>query len=312
MTPTGWFWARSIAENGFMVKTIPCQSAEELLTNLSDLCEPSPDAGSFRDVWLFRGQADSRWRLISSLERDSRLDPFWESEKVMLDVFLSKAHLYSDLLRNGLGTVDVLSIMQHNGTPTRLLDWTYSPFVAAFFAAADEQAQPADSGAVWAVNQSKVNWWSKHAYQTQFMHSKQCGVDLAFEIEERRIDFANEEVFSALRLESNSKYLKGGFVVVLLPRFHNLRLVNQQGVFLASCKLDMPFQNSLEQMLQDTEEPAILKFEFPGEIRKALVRKLMTANVHRGVLFPDLSGLCSFVRDHRILNPEGSINPINS
>ena len=51
----------------------------------------------------------------------------------MLDQFRSKAHLYSDLLRSGLGTVDVLSIMQHHGAPTRLLDWTYSPSMSLPF-----------------------------------------------------------------------------------------------------------------------------------------------------------------------------------
>jgi hypothetical protein len=229
----------------------------------------------------------------------------------MLDLFRSKAHLYSDLLRSGLGTVDVLSIMQHNGTPTRLLDWTYSPSVAAFFAAADEQAQPPDRAAVWAVNQSKVHWWSNHAYRTQFVHRKVSEIDLAFEIQEGEIDFGSEEVFSVLQLEPNSKYLTGGFVVALLPSFHNLRLVNQQGAFLANCKLDTPFQDSLEQMLRDTEEPAILKFEFPRQVREPLLRRLMTANVHRGVLFPDLGGLCSFIRDYRVLNLKGSISRLN-
>jgi len=230
----------------------------------------------------------------------------------MLNLVRSKAHLYFDLLRHPLGTVDMLSIMQHNGAPTRLLDWTYSPSVAAFFAAADQMTQGGEPGAIWAVNQSKVKYWSNHVYQTQFNHSKLNELDLHVEIEEHEIDFSSEEVFSTLRHRSNLAYVTGGFVVALLPRLHNLRLVNQQGVFLANLMLDTPFQESLERMLQDAGKPSIMKFEFPGRIVKALLQRLMAGNIHRGVLFPDLSGLCSFIRDYRILNPEGSINLLDS
>ena len=105
-------------------------------------------------------------------------------------------------------------------------------------------------------------------------------------------------------------YVAGGFVVAVLPEIHNLRLTNQQGVFLANLKLHTPFQESLVQMLPNAEEPAIIKFEFSWHVRKPLLRRLMTANIHRATLFPDLGGLCSFVRDYRLLNPEGSVSRI--
>ena len=296
-----------------MVKMVNCDSAGEILQALSDLCEPSPKDDSARDVWLFRGQADSKWPLTSSLERDPRLKPFWESEEAMLGLFRSKAHLYSDLPKAGLGTLDLLSIMQHNGAPTRLLDWTYSPSVAVFFSAADEPEPEATSRAVWAVNQSKVRWWSNYVYQTKFRHyNPPEQTDLHFTIENQEVDFSDEEIWSILRLEPNMCSMTGGFVTALLPKFHNPRLVNQQGVFLANLRLDMPFQESLEDMLKDTNEPAIVKFVFPSQIRDSLLLKLMTANVHHGVLFPDLHGLCSFIRSYRILHPENSVNRIRS
>ena len=80
-------------------------------------------------------------------------------------------------------------------------------------------------------------------------------------------------------------YVTGGFVAPLLPHFHHPRLVNQHGVFLANFKLGIPFQESLERMLKDAEGPAIQKFVFPCRIREPLLRRLMTANVHHGVLF---------------------------
>lgn len=98
--------------------------------------------------WIFRGQADSEWILESSLHRvfqnrnaiyesvggaGQTFDPL-QTEKSMFEHFKANAHIYLDHLPAKEDELSWLSLMQHHGAPTRLLDFTFSPYVALFFA----------------------------------------------------------------------------------------------------------------------------------------------------------------------------------
>ena len=251
------------------------------------------------------------------------MKPLWDSEEAMLRQFRERAHIYTEFVKDQLTTVDALSIMQHHGAPTRLLDWTYSPAVAAFFAAADDQKSTCAT--VWAVNQSKIRYWSNYVYQTELkshtpvafpgphppfgrlVHAKP--LDLDFTIRDEEIDFSDEKVFSLYRLRDYSQpHIKIGLVASVSPTVHNARLVNQQGVFLANFDLDRSLQESMESMLKNCDPPAIKRFDFPRTLCDEILRSLMAMSVHYGVLYPDLTGLCLFVRLHWTLHLPGDIN----
>ena len=99
--------------------------------------------------FAFRGHACSSWRLTTTLQRLASVDPA-QDEYSILRYFQRHGR---PLLPSGVNLETAprttwLSLLQHYGGPTRLLDFTRSPYVAALFAFERPSDEPA---AIWAV-----------------------------------------------------------------------------------------------------------------------------------------------------------------
>ncbi len=95
----------------------------------------------------------------------------YQTEKQLFHDFTSKAHLYTSHLPSEDDHLSWIAAMQHHGVPTRLLDWTYSPYVALFFAVANQGEE--DRAGVWAIHTSPLNERSKHHIELRVRTSLQ-------------------------------------------------------------------------------------------------------------------------------------------
>lgn len=112
--------------------------------------------------FLFRGVCNADWELISSFDRlFPRIRDRTTRSSQLLEAFRQECEgdVPADILAD---EGKLMALGQHYGLPTRLLDWTMSPFLAAFFAFSDVLVHPERAGklvAIWALD-ARLDVWS--------------------------------------------------------------------------------------------------------------------------------------------------------
>ncbi len=120
-----------------------------------------------KDVYLFRGQGEECWKLISYFQREFGKVIEWDRQQEVEDSLLEyfQAHCkryFDDDITEGLDKEQLRILAQHYHVPTKLLDWSYSPYIAAFFAFSRcYGTDDSDSVAIWVLKKNHRIWNDK-------------------------------------------------------------------------------------------------------------------------------------------------------
>ena len=230
------------------------------------------DVAATLDGWAFRGQQDERWQLESSLSRYLKAyvrdSAEWASREARaIRIFRRKAHNHlsdASLLHDDLRC---LALMQHHGAPTRLLDFTKSPFVAAFFAL----ERTTTDAALFALNTPALwlNSGRPHAAPT-----------LTRDTIDPRVKGNLEHYFLAN---------KHAVIWFGEPSEMDGRLIAQSGTFVVPGVLDRPLDHILDGY--KTSHELLRKIVLPISLRQEAMKWLYRMNITNASLFPDLDGL---------------------
>jgi hypothetical protein len=240
---------------------------------------------------VFRGEVDDSWTLSTSLERITPL-PGRRSrsdyEDQVLREFRRKAHLHLQAHTLPSDSIEWLALLQHWGGPTRFLDFTALPYVAAYFAL-EEGSTKGGYSCIWAVE--KRHLW----LHSGRVLSKAPGSDEVHRAVGQTAG-RDPQVFGKLVL-SNEK----ACVVEVVPGKYSERLSLQQGVFLCPADVNQSFEANL--MATSMPRDAIQRLHFPNTIRGRALERLRAMNITRATLMPGLEGLAQSLKQLVVEEP---------
>ncbi len=235
--------------------------------------------------WIFRGQSNVNRPLETSLRRhcvlfsESLTEPK-EAESRLFREFRRRAHQYTLNIPMEDDSLEWFSIMQHYGAPTRLLDFTYSMLIAAYFAL---ERAPGDCS-VWAINAGWAAEESALLFKSSPEHS----------FFKEPITERTSSIFNQIFMSNTPKQ----FVCPLNPFRLTERLTIQKGVFMCPGDITMTFEENLCSMDGHGSKKNIINFvmSMNNDERRSALDSLYNQNITRATLFPGLEGFASSLK----------------
>jgi hypothetical protein len=258
------------------IAEITISSLGELITQVTPT-EPDPTTHRRRDSGVYRGAADASWPLLTSLDLLGGASPPHKKadlEEHILRNFIRYSRPYFP--SQPVSEWEVLVLAQHHGLPTRLLDWTYSPLVAAHFATLGPKSE-ADR-AVW-----RLDWKAVHRFFQL--------PELALQIQDLEGILGRERRFTPWMLFGMKT--EQPFACMLEPPSLDARIVTQSASFTICSDKWQSFDRFLESHELGS---ALTKIVIPAKEVGHIRDQLDLVSVDERRLFPDLDGVADHLK----------------
>jgi hypothetical protein len=240
--------------------------------------QPDAVTGRRRDTGIYRGAPHAYAPILTSLDRLGGTHP--PHTKADLEEHVLRNYIrYARPHVDGGATNDweELFSAQHHGVPTRLLDWTYSPLVAAFFATRPTRIEEHDR-AVWRLDWQKVH----RAFKLP-----------SLALLPRDLDDILGEGKHATPWQFFNRKSDRHFAFLVEPPSLDQRIVAQAAVFTICTDKTHSFDEFL--LLHDLAD-ALTRYIIPDDVVAMIRDQLDLVGVDERRLFPDLDGVAAAIR----------------
>jgi hypothetical protein len=240
------------------------------------------EGNHLRSPYVFRGMDVASWELQSSLQRLAKTQT--TRSKIVEQSLLRSFRKYANA-----GTFDkqsqwyILAVGQHNGLPTRCLDWTTSPLVAAHFACGEEKHKDSN-GVVWCVDASilrEVNMLSSPEVAGS-LH----GIAWVYDTRLLEKSFEDLDALDAFA---------GDLMLLWEPPSLDMRIASQSGL-LSIMNSEIASPNTFLEKHSKTYPDLVLRVVIPAETKSQIRDMLDQNNISERSLFPGLPGLCGWLK----------------
>jgi len=241
------------------------------------------------ETYIWRGQRNSNWELESTLDRLIRT----ANVKKAKQYDFSKKHLeqfkFATRGRRGLNPRVIetenewWALGQHHGLATPLLDWTASPFVAAYFSFIDKGSPQTKYRAIYALHKPSIEEKvdqivkNKEAENRKKKEEIQKGKKQVNFLAQALLDFPVNPEVEFIRPHSDE----------------NHRLVNQGGLFSKS-PVGVTLNKWISNHFKGDDSYTLIKLLIPNKERDQALKNLNRMNINHLSLFPDLYGASRF------------------
>lgn len=253
------------------------ETMEEILAIAAD--QPKDANGRYRGYYLYRGLPNSEFHLQTSLQRNCG-----DKKNILEPKLLSNFAKYT-ATEESINLESVwrkMIIGQHHGLPTRLLDWTHSPFVGLNFAVSDGDFASLDKNdcVLWRIDLSKLHDKLPQPFQDEMQSS---GARVF------SVDMLNHVCNSIMEYD---ELTQGKSMVVLEPPSIDPRIVNQYAFFSV-----VPGQvDDIEALLGECVDA--YKYVISKDLKWRIRDFLDEANISERTIYPGLDGICKWLARH--------------
>jgi len=237
----------------------------ELIAGLSELSTAVPG-----DIVWFRGHARAKFKLLPSLARNTTA---MTREILLAKRFKQNAYTFRQ--RPPADEWEWLFLMQHFGVPTRLLDWSETPLVGAYFAVHDpDPDHAADDGHIWALLPARYN-------------RDVCRFTQVVPIDIPSFGDAVLEDYRPDRVAIAPGIVK--FPAAAIAPRQNERIMAQLGTFTIMHLDTTP--------LEDLASNYLARFTIPSSAKPTVRSELAALRITRMTLFPELASVAEVAKE---------------